>query len=440
MNKYGLVWDEERVPEDIVIKTEEQTPYIEEVKKLSTKGKGTSHILIEGDNYASLTAMQNTHKNSIDIICVDPPYNTGNEFIYNDKRVDDEDNYRHSKWLNFMNKRMRLAYNLLKDDGICYIFIGHDELANLILLSDQIFGRQNRLSIISRRSKAKVDRSSKNFSGNCDYILVYSKTIKFARIREGINPKDFKLEDENGKYKLEPLMKNAVTGGDSIYDITCPNGEIIRPTNGVTWSCVKSTFHDKYEKGMIVIKPSNTRNIEGTQAPFYKKYLKDAEKKGRSVKNFLADNSFLNDNGSKEVRDLFDGEKVFDYPKPTALIKHLIKITNKPNNITVMDFFAGSGTTGHAVIDLNAEDEGTRSSIMCALNDFDDDADICTDVTYKRLKLVIDGWRKKYNDQLDLLGAGFPPTIKFFKTKHASNNDPLTVMRAEEITKNSLKW
>ena len=173
--KYGLVWDDEKHPEEIVIKTNKKTPYIEEKKELSTKGKGTSHILIEGDNYATLTAMQNTHKNSIDIICVDPPYNTGNEFIYNDKRVDEEDNYRHSKWLNFMDKRLRLAYNLLKSDGVCYTCIGHDELANLVLLQDQVFGRNNRITIISRMTSPKIKMNEKVANDNCDYILVYAK-------------------------------------------------------------------------------------------------------------------------------------------------------------------------------------------------------------------------------------------------------------------------
>ena len=416
--KYGLVWDTEKNLEDIVLKCEKQLPYVEEVEELSMKGKGTSHVLIEGDNFASLSVMQQTHKNSVDIICIDPPYNTGNEFIYNDKRVDSEDNYRHSKWLNFMHKRMQLSYTLLKRDGICYTFIGQDELANLTLMMDQIFGRKNRISIISRITR-KHGNSGNNIVDCCDYILAYAKDISQI---ESIG-EERKESKEDVQYFINAIKPSK----NQVYDIEFPCGTVISPPEGRGWKLAYDSFLPEFKAGNIFHKNGHV---------FRKKILTSDLK----VRNFFFDNEFANRKGTQEVKALFGGVLPFDFPKPTALIKHLIKITNKPNDITVMDFFAGSGTTGHAVIDLNAEDQGTRSSIMCALNDFDDEADICTDVTYKRLKIVIDGWREKYNNQLDLLGDGFPPTLKYFKIKHAQNNDLTTKLLVDERNKETLTW
>ena len=438
---YGLVWDEERHPEDIVIKVGNRTPYIEEDKDLSTEGKGTSHILIEGDNFASLTAMQDTHKNSVDIICIDPPYNTGNEFIYNDDRVDPDDGYKHSMWLNFMDKRMRLAYNLLKDDGICYVFIGHDELGNLTLLLDQMFGRQNRVTIISRATNFGKNMGA-HFAESCDYILCYAKNKEAVKnsFYRPVDESDYDKTDERGRYKLNRFRSS--NGTKNQYKILCPDGKYVVPKSYRQWRINEEGYLKLLNDDRIEVVPGSNQHLmmeDGSESVWKirKKVYKDEER--LPPYNFIAEQSCTNEDATRELKSIFGGEFKFDYPKPTALIKHLIKITNKSNDITVLDFFAGSGTTGHAVIDLNAEDQGTRSSIMCAMNEFDNDADICTDVTYKRLSLVVEKWRKLYNNQLDLLGDGFPPRLRYFITKLAENNDPITNMITEETNKEAIK-
>ena len=465
MNKYGLVWDEEKNPEAIVNKCNKKLPYVKQIKKYSSKKEGTSHALIEGDNYASLKIMQETHRNAIDIICIDPPYNTEKgEFIYNDKRVDDEDNYRHSKWLNFMDKRIRLAYNLLKEDGVLYMFIGKDELANLTLLTDQIFGEKNRVTTISRITK-KTSARNTSFEDSCDYILVYAKSLTKVDDNGGFG---VEIEDTYREYSLV-LSGISVARPNQRYWVECPDGEKIcvvgekYPSVGSD-ECVPSVKGDRlwylskegYERekaaGNLIFKKNTKKsssliNDKGEGSLWRVSFKTQTRTSTRRIHNFITDNEFTNNKGTEEVKELF-GHKAFDYPKPTALIKYLIKITNKPKNITVLDFFAGSGTTGHAVIDLNIEDNGTRNSIMCALNDFDDEVDICTDVTYKRLNLVVEKKRKeiekKKGEQISITEFkrydGFPPSLIYFRVMYAQNNDLSTKMLVDERNKETLQW
>ena len=461
--KYGLVWDKETHLEDCVLKHNTHTPYLVEDKTkeiIGEEGK-PSHVLIEGDNFHSLTIMQQTHKNAIDIICIDPPYNTGHEFTYNDRRVDEEDNYKHSKWLNFMEKRIKLSYNLLKEDGICYTFIGEDELANLILMMNQIFGTKNKLSIISRKTSGGAGEAA-HINDSCDYILVYVKNINLLNkeaFTTAIDKSKYTEKDSNGSYKWNGALCSAsMTSSrpNQRYWVECPDGSFIIPIGDTLPEKIKNGEHIKSkdgdfrwtasyktfleEKELFRVVPGNSKNLmneHGKPSKWKlekKVYSNIADIKRNPISNFLTDPKFYNAAGTKELKELFGGRKVFDYPKPVALIQHLIKITNKSSNITILDFFAGSGTTGQAVIDLNAHDNGTRKSIMCAMNDIEDDIDICTDVTYKRIKMVTENWIKQSKTELGGWD-GFPPTLKFYNTKFINNTDPLTILRVEENNK-----
>ena len=233
MSEYGLIWDEEKNPEAIVEKTEKSIPYVEEVPGQSIKGTNTQHILINGDNYPALKILNQSHKNSIDVICIDPPYNTGNAFIYHDNRTNKGDNYRSSEWLNFMKKRIDLAYDLLKDDGIFYCFIGDDELANLTLLCDQKFTRENRISIISRVQKLGGGKAT-HFSPACDFVLMYAKNIE-AIDEIGLNRSDVEVE-KRGFINPLPPSKNQV------YDITFSCGTKVSPPEGKGWLLAYDSF------------------------------------------------------------------------------------------------------------------------------------------------------------------------------------------------------
>lgn len=417
------------------------TPYLKEVQELRVEGNaGQDHILINGDNIHSLNIMQATHKNKVDVICIDPPYNTGNEFIYDDNRK--------NEWYLWMEERIKLSINLMKEDGIFYVFIGHDELANLIIMCDQLFGKKNRITIFSRVTDSKGGQGSLIKQG-CDYILMYSKN---KSLLSNIGEKR-----EEGHVDVQGLIFEPTDSKPTQrYWIECPDGSFVIP-KGLTKPkevkeglCVRSeigenawkwgleTYTKEKELGNVLITPRNTPNekvISSDGSPVYWDFKKQKIlTNAKIIPNFIS--KWHTATGTKELKEIFDGKKVFDFPKATGLIKYLIEITNKPKDITVLDFFAGSGTTGHAVIDLNSTDNGTRKSIMCAIDE--EGANICQDVTYERLKRVTDKCIKEKNRTLDLLGDGFPPTLKYFEVKIVENNDPLTQLRAEENNKKLL--
>ena len=186
--KYGLVWDAEKVPEQVVIDCNKLIPVLKEEENKKIDNGGEDNILIEGDNFHSLSVLNYTHKESIDVIYIDPPYNTGNkDFMYNDSFVDVEDGYRHSKWLNFMSKRLKLARNLLKDDGIICISIDDNEQSQLKLLCDKIFGENNYINTISIKSKSSAGASGggedKKLKKNIEYVLIYAKNYYYTEIK-----------------------------------------------------------------------------------------------------------------------------------------------------------------------------------------------------------------------------------------------------------------
>ena len=186
--KYGLVWDAEKVPEQVVVDCNKLIPVLKEEENKKIDNGGEDNILIEGDNFHSLSVLNYTHKESIDVIYIDPPYNTGNkDFMYNDSFVDVEDGYRHSKWLNFMSKRLKLARNLLKDDGIICISIDDNEQSQLKLLCDKIFGENNYINTISIKSKSSAGASGggedKKLKKNIEYVLIYAKNYYYTEIK-----------------------------------------------------------------------------------------------------------------------------------------------------------------------------------------------------------------------------------------------------------------
>jgi len=204
--KYGLVWDSEREPEQVVLDCENNLPILERVAEKEIKTADDDYnILIEGDNYHALTVLNYTHKEKIDVIYIDPPYNTGNatEWKYNDKFIDENDGYRHSKWLNMMEKRLNIAKNLLKNGGSIFISIGDDEVANLKLLCDKILGVENFITLISRIAKTASNKG-KFFAPSCDYILLYTKsaeTLNEETFSQEVDETLYKKEDEFGKYR-----------------------------------------------------------------------------------------------------------------------------------------------------------------------------------------------------------------------------------------------
>lgn len=451
--KYGLVWEDK--PEDVEERLRESLPVLREVKDkaiLSNEPDAPNHILIEGDNLEALTALSYTHEGKIDVIYIDPPYNTGNkDFVYNDSFVDTEDSYRHSKWLSFMNKRLKIAKKLLSDKGVIFISIDDNEQANLKLLCDEVFNGQNFVaSLIWRGGKRNM---SKWISTSHEYMLLYAKNLSYCseigvewnERKQGINEiysaakrfvreaeGDFEIAssllkqwfkdlpesnpskdhkhycwiDARGVYFASDISRGG--GGGPKWEITNPyTGEIVKtPQRGWAYSSLEELQDDI--KNEIV-------HFNGSGVPCKKRYLKDNETQ-------ILDTVFYKDRrgSSKRLRELLGGD-YFPFPKDEMILSDKFKSFSSKNS-TILDFFAGSGTTLHATMQLNAEDGGHRQCILVTNNE----NNICEEVTYERNKRVINGYTTPKGVQVAGLKQN---TLRYYKTDYISRDRTQRNMR-----------
>lgn len=437
LKSYGIVWDREREPEQVVLDCENNLPILKRIAKKEIKTDASDdNILIMGDNYHALTVLNYTHKGKIDFIYIDPPYNTGkkDEWKYNDKFIDENDSYKHAKWLNMMEKRIELAKNLLKEDGVIFISIGEQEVSNLNLLCSKIFRPENFLTLISRISKTASDKGN-HFAPSCDYVVCYAKNkanIDTSNFYDEIDEDLYTKEDENGKYRDDiALYQSALdTRPNQRYFIKCPDGSFVIPPgksmpdktkegakakpvkgDGVWRWSIDNGFNDK--KHLLVFKKTKTSPLldqNGNQAKYNiytKSYLEERKDKGVKPRNFLVDKKFLNRRGADYLKTLgLD----FPYSKPKELIDHLMKISHIPQDAIVLDFFAGSGTTGEAVLDLNSEQETKRKFILCTNNE----GGIAEEVCHPRIEKIIKGYTKKSKKGEKIKGLG--GNLQYFET------------------------
>ena len=411
--KYGLVWEEKT--ENVVEQCKKELPVLKEVKgkeiRDKTEGKPTN-ILIEGDNYHALSVLNYTHQGKIDVIYIDPPYNTGNkDFLFNDNYVDLEDTYRHSKWLSFMSKRLELSYNLLKSDGVIFMSIGEEEVSNLKLLSDDIFGEQNFINYVARIAKTASNKGS-HFAPSIDFVLAYTKDINsLSLFKDEVDVDLYKKKDKRGIYRDDVALYQSGLVGDRPncrYFILCPSGSKVIPPKGKFWRWGQETLEKN--RDLLVFKETKNSPLldqNGKQAKwniYTKSYLSDRQETGTVPRNFL--DQFINRQGADFLKTI---DINFDYSKPVELIKHLIRITNKQKDIFVLDFTAGSGTTGQAVLEMNNEDDGNRTFILTTNNELNgvgselavknkkvnsEEFGLCRRVTYPRLYRVMKGYKE----------------------------------------------
>jgi adenine-specific DNA-methyltransferase len=436
--KYGLVWEEDRIQEQVVIECREKLPVLKEVKgKEIVKNLDIpTNILIEGDNFHALSVLNYTHKNSIKIIYIDPPYNTGkeNEFMYNDRYVDSNDGFRHSKWLSFMCKRLELSKNLLTDDGVIFISIDDNEIAQLKLLCNQIFGEDNFIAQFIRKNKAGAGHDSGQIAIEYDYMLCFAKNksnVKFQKeVLDVENDSKYKLEDEfvnhRGKYYLRDLDYKGSYSESGDYPISTPDGTEIysggkfgRPN---TWRWSKDKVQWGIENGYIVFK----KNKDNWKVYIKQYQFVDNENNIRErTLPYRALISFLNSEGSQELNNVVN-QTIFKFPKSIGLIEFCLNLF-EDKNLTILDFFAGSGTTGHSVLSLNSKDGGNRKFILCTNNE----NEICEKVTYTRISKVINGYKNLKNEIVE----GIDSNLKYFKTSYVNynrNRDQLKI----DLTKN----
>ncbi len=422
--KYGLVWEDKS--EDVVEMCKEKLPIVKEVKsrEIITNKNKPVNLLIEGDNYHALSVLNYTHAKKVDVIYIDPPYNTGNkDFIFNDKYIDPEDGYRHSKWLSFIEKRLKLARNLLKNTGVIFISINDNEVAQLKALMDEVF-QGNFIANIIWRKRAGGGNDSRYIAVDHEYILVYSKTKnpKFYTLPLITKQlKSYKHQDEkistHGPYMLKPLHEPTLQDSKGLhYDIKCPDGTILKG-NEHQWKCNRETFLKRLKDNRIIFK----RDRRGQWKVYYKIHLNEKEgelifdengniaQRERLPLSILYD-LVLNSEGGREIKEIFNiktPKEVFSNPKPVDLIKHLLNFSTNKHSV-ILDFMAGTGTTGQAALELNKEDGGNRQFILCTNNE----NNICTNVCYPRIKKVIEGYKNLKDEKVEGLGGN----LKYFKT------------------------
>lgn len=431
--KYGLVWDRknsqeiidafvnwENVPENF---TPNKFPVLKETKNkgIFINNEKPVNLLIEGDNYHSLAVLNFTHKNKIDFIYIDPPYNTGNnDFIFNDKFVDKEDPWRHSKWLTFMEKRLRLAKSLLKKSGVIFVSIDDNEAAQLKLLLDEIFEEKNFIALLPTVMNLKGNQDQFGFAGTHEYTLVYAKNLLQSKINEfDIDEEEMEdwQEDSIGFFKKGANLKatgvNAprakrpnlffpifITQNGDFYvseSDTPKNSDDLKTlpitdNKEMSWRWSKNKISK--EKYNLIIERGN-----GNITIYKKQRPKIGDLPSKKPKTIFYKPEYSSGNGTAQLKELF-GEKVFNNPKPVDLIKDFISL-GSPKDGIVLDFTAGSGTTGHAVLKLNQEDGGDRRFILCTNNE----NNICTDVCYPRLEKIIKGYKNSKNQEIKGLAA-----------------------------------
>ena len=412
---YGLVW--EKSTEDAWKIMKDYVPVLkeDESKRIDHGSKNPNHILIEGDNLNALTALSYTHEGKIDVIYIDPPYNTGNkDFAYYDDfcdeyrqipYVDREDSYRHSKWLSFMEKRLKIARRLLTEKGVIFISIDDNEQTNLKLLCDEIFEEKNFVANLIWKSKSGGAHDSTAFGVDHEYILCYAKSYSNISIyndkEAAVTTSYNKIDSDGRRYALDRLDKQSLGYVASLdFPIIGPDGKeyIVEHKNPelkkARWRWSKETVNERYDELVFIYPYVYTKNYE--------------KEDGQKPRSILFDERFgRTRTGSTDLAAIIGKQNIFSYPKPVSLIKYILSISSNQSAI-ILDFFAGSGTTLHATMKLNSEDGGHRQCILVTNNE----NNICEEVTYERNKRVIEGYTKPNGEFVEGLKDN---NLRYFK-------------------------
>lgn len=422
--KYGLVWEEHEEAVDVMMK--DNIPVFTECKdkEIAASDSDTYNFLLEGDNLHSLYLLEKTHKGRVDVIYIDPPYNTKNkDFIYDDCKIGEDDGYRHSKWISFMAERLRIAEKLLSSKGCIFISIDDNEQAALKMLCDEVFGEERFVALIPWRKRTAKSDVPFGISQDCESILCYANNLFKAAIK-GKERRYYETPD----FPKHPWRFHDLTTQRTIEERPNSNYTMINPKTGEQfpvnplrcWAITIDTFQQYYDENRVIF--PGDYDFLNISKPVLRYWKEDDVKKAGADFGLVAASTYLpsdvvgmTQDGTKEITSLF-GIKKFSYPKPISLIKYLLSIaTVRDTNVTVLDFFAGSGTTAQAVLELNKEDGGNRKFILCTNNE----NGICENVTYQRIKTVITGKREDGSEYSD----GIPANLKYYHTDFVSKNE-----------------
>ncbi len=435
VERFGLNWPGKAECMKIIQKPSIAT--LKPVRDESVNFDETENVFIEGENLEVLKLLQKAYFGKVKMIYIDPPYNTGKEFIYPDKYCEElkmylaytgqvDDNGRrfstntdthgrfHSHWLNMMYPRLYLARNLLSEDGVIFISIDDHEIVNLRALCDLIFGEENFVIQLIWKSRQIVDsRNKTNASTDHEYVLVYAKNSEEAKILgKEIDIDKYSNPDNDSR---GPWMSNSILGLATAsqrpnlhYPITDPNKGVkyfCPPDTG--WRYSRETMEQKISDGRIVFPKSLTGR------PREKKFLSEIKSEFTGLSSIIPQDVGYTLNGTREVRDLMNG-RYFDFPKPTSLIKLLVKQGTLREGDIIIDFFAGSATTAHAVMQLNAEDGGSRKYMCVQLPEptaekseaYKSGYETIADIGKERIRRAARQIEDEQNGQLDLNGNG----------------------------------
>ena len=376
-------------------------------KEESVDWETTQNIFIEGDNLEVLKLLQKSYHKKVKMIYIDPPYNTGKDFVYKDNFKDNIKNYKeitgqvdgegrnlsnnpetsgryHTDWLNMMYPRLKLARNLLKDDGVIFISIDDNEVSNLRKICDEIFGEENFIANVIWQRAFSPKNDAKYLSENHDYVLIYCKSTEV--FEAGRLPR---TEEQDNRYKNQDNDPRGVwVSGDLTvktysekydYPIMTPSGREVMPTAGRCWSMPKDKMQQLIEDNRIWF------GIDGGNVPRLKRFLSEVQDGMVATTLWMYQEVGHNQEGRQEVKALFDDKGYFDGPKPVRLLNRVLQIANTSKDDIILDFFSGSGTTAHAVMKLNAEDSGNRKFIMVQLPEAIDEKSEAFKAGYKTI-------------------------------------------------------
>ena len=470
--KYGLVWEQHEEAVDVMMRTHIPVFTEDAGKEITTSAGGVYNFLLEGDNLHSLRLLEKTHRGRIDVIYIDPPYNTGSkDFVYDDAYVDDNDGYKHSKWLSFMNQRLLSARNLLKKDGVLVISIGYQEVNNLMLLCQEIFSDRQVACVTIQTSGGKPNGGftyvheyiifvtpndfqprKMSFTGGISRspfegltLSTFDKTTRPNQAypifidRETMNivgvGKSLTERVNEGTYSGEladfPFdFDEAPEGTAALWPISSKGAECV-------WRLIPERLKNDWEKGYLKVSKNKSKvnpneysvqylpegviskiksgelEVVGQEPGAPTLVFGENKTVGGEIPTIWTEKDFHTTKGTAAIKEIF-GDKRFSYPKPLELIVEILRAVTKTDSV-VQDFFAGSGTTGQACLELNKQDSGNRRFIVCTNNE----GDICNSVTYPRLQTIISGVRidgSTYSDSI-------PANLKYYRTDFVARDE-----------------
>lgn len=448
--RYQFTWPDKR--NAIRLANAPTTDTLRPCREESVDFDNTQNLYIEGDNLEVLKLLRQNYLGKVKMIYIDPPYNTGNDFVYNDDFAqaageyvhnsgqEDEEGNRlvantesngrfHTDWLNMIYPRLKVAKDLLSDDGVIFISIDDNEMRNLKLLCDEIFGEQNFLScFIWEKRTSRENR--KVFSVNHDYILAFARHRISFEVYRGSLPYTEEIKKRYNNPDNDPRgvwqsVALTVQGGhgtkNQFYKIITPSGRVVDTPSGLCWRYTEKRLKELIDDGRIYF------GADGNNVPRLKVFLSEMEQGITPHTLWKSDEVGTNDSAKRELLALFDGKSTFDTPKPVSLLKRFLEIANKEVDYFVLDFFSGSSTTAHAVMQLNAEDGGNRKFIMVQLPEVTDENSEAYKAGYKNIceigKERIRRAGKKIKEDCPLTTQNLDTGFRVLKLDSSNMND-----------------